>query len=220
MSSSAPKRQPVPEASPFAYAEAGLPSDAAGSAPDAGDAAEQRSRRLAEVFEQGRQSGLQQLRSESDSALVKNRQQIGDALRRFALERQDYYRRVEGEIVELALTALDRLTHRGGVDSDGLSGDGAGLLLPIPAEFFRSRAQDANIFLPEAFGLGMVFLPFTDVHYVGRSRCSSGAIRAFTVSVLWMVRRSLHFEKAVRQTFNCTPVCAGHPDASHAFMRS
>ena len=63
------------------------------------------------------------------------------------------------EIVELALTALDRLTHRGGVDSDGLSGDGAGLLLPIPQEFFRSRAQDTNIHLPEAFGLGMVFLP-------------------------------------------------------------
>jgi glutamate synthase (ferredoxin) len=63
------------------------------------------------------------------------------------------------EIVELALTALDRLTHRGGVDSDGLSGDGAGLLLPIPDDFFRSRAQDANISLPEVFGLGMVFLP-------------------------------------------------------------
>jgi glutamate synthase (ferredoxin) len=63
------------------------------------------------------------------------------------------------EIVELALTALDRLTHRGGVDSDGLSGDGAGLLLPIPEEFFRSRAQEEDICLPEAFGLGMVFLP-------------------------------------------------------------
>jgi glutamate synthase domain-containing protein 1 len=33
------------------------------------------------------------------------------------------------EIVELALTDLDRLTHRGGVDSGRLSGDGAGLLL-------------------------------------------------------------------------------------------
>ena len=63
------------------------------------------------------------------------------------------------EVVELALTALDRLSHRGGVDSDGLSGDGAGLLLPIPTEFFRSHARFANICLPEAFGLGMVFLP-------------------------------------------------------------
>ena len=63
------------------------------------------------------------------------------------------------EVVELALTALDRLSHRGGVDSDGLSGDGAGLLLPIPTEFFRSHARLANICLPETFGLGMVFLP-------------------------------------------------------------
>jgi len=59
------------------------------------------------------------------------------------------------EIVELALTALDRLTHRGGVDSDGLSGDGAGLLLPIPEEFFRSRAQEeiALRWLVEILGL-------------------------------------------------------------------
>ena len=52
------------------------------------------------------------------------------------------------EVLELALSALDRLSHRGGVDSDGLSGDGAGLLLPIPKEFFRSRARRADIALP------------------------------------------------------------------------
>src|SRR5271156_5546022 len=63
------------------------------------------------------------------------------------------------DVVELALSALDRLSHRGGVDSDGLSGDGAGLLLPIPKEFFRNRAKQVNIALPENFGLGMVFLP-------------------------------------------------------------
>jgi flagellar assembly protein FliH len=113
MSSSAPKRQPVPEASPFAYAEAGLPTDAAGSAPDAGPGAEERSRRQqAEVFEQGRQSGQQQLRSESDAALAKNREQISHALQQFSLERQDYYRRVEGEIVELALAIARKILHR------------------------------------------------------------------------------------------------------------
>src|SRR5271155_402568 len=63
------------------------------------------------------------------------------------------------QIIQLALTALERLSHRGGVDSDGLSGDGAGLLLPIPKEFFRSCARQENIQLPEDFGLGMVFLP-------------------------------------------------------------
>jgi len=113
MSSSAPKRQPVPEASPFAYTEAGLPSGAGGSAPDAGQAAEERSRRQqAEVFEQGRQSGQQELRSESDAALGKNREQISYALQQFALERQDYYRRVEGEIVALALAIARKILHR------------------------------------------------------------------------------------------------------------
>jgi glutamate synthase (ferredoxin) len=57
------------------------------------------------------------------------------------------------------MAALDRLTHRGGVDSDGLSGDGAGLLLPIPKNFFQSCAENSNISLPETFGIGMVFLP-------------------------------------------------------------
>jgi len=35
--------------------------------------------------------------------------------------------------------ALKRLAHRGGVDADGRSGDGAGLLIAIPRSFFRTR---------------------------------------------------------------------------------
>src|SRR3981081_372603 len=113
MSSSAPKRQPVAEASPFAYAEAGLPNGAADGATDAGQAAEERSRRQqAEVFERGRQSGQLQHRSESEAALAKNREQISHALQQFALERQDYYRRVEGEIVALALAIARKILHR------------------------------------------------------------------------------------------------------------
>jgi glutamate synthase domain-containing protein 2/glutamate synthase domain-containing protein 1/glutamate synthase domain-containing protein 3 len=63
------------------------------------------------------------------------------------------------EVIERALVALTRLTHRGGVDSDGLSGDGAGLLIPIPREFVRKRALEEGIELPERFALGMAFLP-------------------------------------------------------------
>jgi flagellar assembly protein FliH len=113
MSSSAPKRQLVSEASPFAYAEAELPNGAPGSAFDAGQAAEERSRRQqAEAFEQGRQSAQQQLRSELDAALAKNREQISHALHEFALERQNYYRRIEGEVVELALAIARKILHR------------------------------------------------------------------------------------------------------------
>lgn len=63
------------------------------------------------------------------------------------------------EVVERALEALRRLGHRGGVDADGRSGDGAGLLTAIPERFVRKRAREAGIDLPPVFALGMVFLP-------------------------------------------------------------
>src|SRR5437867_4521250 len=63
------------------------------------------------------------------------------------------------EIIQISLTALERLTHRGGVDADGTSGDGAGLLTSLPEKFFRERAQDLKIELPERFGVGFAFLP-------------------------------------------------------------
>jgi glutamate synthase domain-containing protein 2/glutamate synthase domain-containing protein 1/glutamate synthase domain-containing protein 3 len=63
------------------------------------------------------------------------------------------------EIIQIALTALERLTHRGGVDADGASGDGAGLLTSLPQKFFRDRAQELQIELPEHFGVGFAFLP-------------------------------------------------------------
>jgi len=113
MSSSAPKRQPVAEASLFTYAEAGSRSGAPGSASDRGQSSEERSRRQqAEWFEQGRQSAQQQLRSELEAALAKQREQIGLALREFASERQNYYRRIEGEVVELALAIARKILHR------------------------------------------------------------------------------------------------------------
>ena len=49
------------------------------------------------------------------------------------------------DIIQYALTALERLTHRGGVDADGASGDGAGLLTSLPQDFSgpgqKSRAS-------------------------------------------------------------------------------
>jgi glutamate synthase (ferredoxin) len=63
------------------------------------------------------------------------------------------------DIIDYALTALERLTHRGGVDADGASGDGAGLLASLPKEFFKARAAEQGIELPEQFGLGFAFFP-------------------------------------------------------------
>src|SRR5271154_2483326 len=67
------------------------------------------------------------------------------------------------EILTYSLQALERLSHRGGVDADGASGDGAGLLTSLPVDFFRARAAEDGVQLPEAFGLGFAFLaaPFS-----------------------------------------------------------
>src|SRR5712671_5575790 len=67
------------------------------------------------------------------------------------------------DIIQFALNALERLTHRGGVDADGASGDGAGLLTSLPQAFFRARAQEQGIDLPELFAVGLAFLPSSEV---------------------------------------------------------
>src|SRR5271165_1560751 len=67
------------------------------------------------------------------------------------------------EILQFALQALERLSHRGGVDADGASGDGAGVLTSLPVEFFRARAAEDGISLGEHFGVGMLFAPATRV---------------------------------------------------------
>ena len=60
------------------------------------------------------------------------------------------------DIIETALTALRNLEHRGAVGSDEGTGDGAGILIQIPDDFFR---QEAKLDLPAAgaYGVGLVF---------------------------------------------------------------
>jgi glutamate synthase (ferredoxin) len=62
------------------------------------------------------------------------------------------------EVVDRALIALQRLSHRGGVDADASSGDGAGLLTALPQRMLAREARDLRISLPRAHGLGMLFI--------------------------------------------------------------
>ncbi|MBL4767055.1 MAG: hypothetical protein JKY94_04980 [Rhodobacteraceae bacterium] len=67
------------------------------------------------------------------------------------------------EIVTLAIEALKSVWHRGAVDADGKTGDGAGLRVGVPQEFFKSAVARTG-HEPE-FGdiiVGMLFLPRTD----------------------------------------------------------
>ncbi len=61
-------------------------------------------------------------------------------------------------LLQTAVTALTRMTHRGAVAADGKSGDGCGLLIKLPEQFARAKAEEAGIALDPHFALGMVFL--------------------------------------------------------------
>ena len=74
------------------------------------------------------------------------------------------------QVVLAGIEALRALWHRGAVDADGKTGDGAGIHVEIPQDFFAEaierggeRAQDGQI------AVGMVFLPKTD--FSAQERC-------------------------------------------------
>src|SRR5258708_24320203 len=62
------------------------------------------------------------------------------------------------DVVERAVVALQRLSHRGGIDADASSGDGAGLLTGIPRRMLTRIASHLRAPLPGVFGLGMLFI--------------------------------------------------------------
>ncbi|MGY6627597.1 MAG: glutamate synthase large subunit [Oceanicaulis sp.] len=75
------------------------------------------------------------------------------------------------EVVELAIKALKAVWHRGAVDADGKTGDGAGLRVGIPQDFFKAQvARTGHTPGPGVIGVGMIFLPRTDFAAQERSR--------------------------------------------------
>src|SRR5690349_25155111 len=64
-------------------------------------------------------------------------------------------------IIEQGQQILPNLTHRGATGADPLAGDGAGILIQLPDQFFREEMAKQGIALPPLgeYGVGMVFLP-------------------------------------------------------------
>src|SRR5581483_1171760 len=61
-------------------------------------------------------------------------------------------------LVDAALIGLACVRHRSAVAADGVSGDGAGILVPIPPRFFARAAAEAGVEVPDpaAAPLGVV----------------------------------------------------------------
>ena len=75
------------------------------------------------------------------------------------------------KIVEYGIEALKAIWHRGAVDADGKSGDGAGIQIEIAPDFFKEKILATGHTLDEdrRICVGMVFLPRTD--YAKQEKC-------------------------------------------------
>jgi len=62
------------------------------------------------------------------------------------------------DIIHKALEILDKLEHRGAVSADGKTGDGAGILIDIPHDFFKAVC-DFELPEPGEYAVSNVFLP-------------------------------------------------------------
>ncbi|MDC0035682.1 glutamate synthase large subunit, partial [Chloroflexi bacterium] len=68
------------------------------------------------------------------------------------------------QMVKQGLEALTNLEHRGAAGADPETGDGAGILVQMPDEFFRSQSDAWETDLPTLgkYGVGMTFLPMPE----------------------------------------------------------
>ncbi|MDC8785488.1 glutamate synthase-related protein [Roseateles koreensis] len=88
-------------------------------------------------------------------------------------------------IVQQGLKILENLDHRGAVGADKLMGDGAGILIQIPDDYYRAEmarageAPDGSIGValppPGEYGVGMIFLP---KEHASRLACEQELARA------------------------------------------
>ncbi|MCE5251038.1 glutamate synthase large subunit [bacterium] len=67
-------------------------------------------------------------------------------------------------VIDDAIKILVNLEHRGPVDFNSTGGDGAGLLIQLPNEFFQRECPGSGLDIPEKgnYAVGMIFLPSDD----------------------------------------------------------
>jgi len=83
-------------------------------------------------------------------------------------------------IVSQGLKILENLDHRGAVGADPLMGDGAGILIQIPDDFYRAEMAQLGIELPPPgeYGVGMIFLPKEHASRLACVQALERAVRA------------------------------------------
>ncbi len=104
------------------------------------------------------------------------------------------------ELVDYALTMLDRMNHRGGTGAEKDTGDGAGMLMAMPDSFFRNEAKKIDVHLPEPeeYAVGMFFLPQEKSSKELLEKAVLRDIRVEGFSILWQRNVPYAF-------YNCGP---------------
>ena len=76
------------------------------------------------------------------------------------------------EVVEYGIEALKAVWHRGAVDADGKTGDGAGIHVEIPKDFFIEKIEvTGHKHDNSEICVGMIFLPRND--YASQETCKT-----------------------------------------------
>jgi glutamate synthase (NADPH/NADH) large chain/glutamate synthase (ferredoxin) len=108
--------------------------------------------------------------------------------------------RKERRILDHALQALCNLAHRGALDADAKTGDGAGVLIQLPQPFFKAEAAKLNgdVMPDQDIAVGFVFLP------AKRAKLSAAATQAMEESI-----RSFGMEVIGWREVPVQPKCLG-----------
>lgn len=96
------------------------------------------------------------------------------------------------DVVNRAITALKSLAHRGAIDADAITGDGAGILTQVPVELLREHLEKKKkkLFRDQDLGVGMIFLPREDEY--SQSHCKKIVEQAIKAEGLaWLCWREV-----------------------------
>ncbi len=75
------------------------------------------------------------------------------------------------KVVEYGIQALKAVWHRGAIDADGKTGDGAGIHIEIPTDFFVEKIErTGHKHEGSELCVGMIFLPRNDFEGQEQSR--------------------------------------------------
>src|SRR5438045_6326986 len=75
------------------------------------------------------------------------------------------------KIISDALTVLENMEHRGACGCENNTGDGAGIMIQTPHEFFVEECAKQGVTLPEygKYGVGVIFFP-KEAHLIEDTR--------------------------------------------------